>query len=109
VPTPQRPLPTPEVHVSLEHLPKGAEVRLDGKPVLGADIPLPRGSGMHAISIRPKGKGADMLIEHDASSDGRYDVGVLIAPRNLTMPRAKEVKPRRTDKTASGLMRRPDF
>jgi serine/threonine protein kinase len=109
VPTPQRPLPTPEVHVSLEHLPKGAEVRLDGKPVLGADIPLPRGSGMHAISIRPKGKGADMLIEHDASSDGQYDVGVLIAPRNLTMPRAKEVKPRRTDKTASGLMRRPDF
>ncbi|MFM2416508.1 MAG: hypothetical protein RL385_1231 [Pseudomonadota bacterium] len=99
----------PEVHVTLEHLPKGAEVRLDGKPVLGADIPMLRGSGMHAISIRPRGKGADMLIEHDASSDGQYDVGVLVAPRILGLPRPKEVKNARTDKTATGLMRRPDF
>jgi eukaryotic-like serine/threonine-protein kinase len=112
------PGPSPEVTVVLEHLPRGAEVRVDGKPVVAGDVRLPRGSGVHAISVRPRGKGADMLIEHDSRSDGHYDVGVLVAPR-LTLPApaaapgpkpaAKPARPGKNDKTATGLMRRPDF
>jgi eukaryotic-like serine/threonine-protein kinase len=113
------PAPSPEVTVVLEHLPRGAEVRVDGKAVVAGDVRLPRGSGVHAISVRPRGKGADMLIEHDARSDGHYDVGVLVAPRMTApaaasapaaKPSAKPARPAaKNDKTATGLMRRPDF
>lgn len=98
---PVKPAPPSEVVVELFGVPPDAKVSLDGQPVSGSVLRLPRGSGEHQIAVEAKGR-ESFRIMHDADRDGRY--AISLAP--LVKSGSGKSKAARAK---GGLLRRPDF
>ena len=97
----ERPPPPSEVVVELFGVPAEAKVLLDGQPVVGNVLRLPRGSGEHQIAVEAKGR-EPFRIMHEAERDGRY--AIALAPLASKTGKAKVAT-----RAKSGLLRRPDF
>jgi serine/threonine protein kinase len=91
-----------EVVVELFGVPADARVQVDGVQIEGSTMRFARDSGQHAIVVEAPGR-EPFRVQHDASNDGRYAVGLL--------PEKRANKPARPapEKTKKGLLRRPDF
>jgi serine/threonine protein kinase len=95
-----KPPPPSEVVVELFGVPAEAKVSLDGQPISGNVLRLPRGSGEHQIAVEAKGR-EPFRIMHDADRDGRYAISLA--------PLAKTGAAKRAARAKGGLLRRPDF
>jgi serine/threonine protein kinase len=96
----------PEIMVELYGVPADAQVKLDGQPVTGSVLRMPRGSGEHQIQVEAKGREPFHML-HDAERDGRYAVWLLPLPATQKSAVKTSRSTRQIGK--SGLLRRPDF
>ncbi|MFT3925236.1 MAG: serine/threonine-protein kinase [Myxococcales bacterium] len=94
-----------EVLIDLHGMPPGAQVRVDGRETSDNPLRLPRASGQHQITIEAPGMRL-WSVMHDSTMDGRYAVSLEpeAPPEN-----AARRSSRRSSKSKSGLLRRPDF
>jgi hypothetical protein len=107
-----KPEPPTEVLVELHGVPAGGRVLVDGQPMEGNPLKLPRGTGEHQISIEAPGL-QTWSVMHDAARDGRYAVSM-----DALEPAKSAGRPRSGSRSSAvsappakkgGLVRRPDF
>lgn len=94
-----------EVSVTLEGVPEGAEVRVDGAPVEGP-IALPRDDEAHRVEV-VAADGRTWSTSHVASDDGAYRVE--LPPRARRRRRGSRRTARSPRSGGSGLLRDPGF
>jgi serine/threonine-protein kinase len=107
VATPVVPAPPATTTVLLRQVPEGARIELDGAPVQGPSLELPRDARARHIRVIAQGS-EPWQITHVASSDGAYDVVLTPAPRaasttlSAASPRKSAAARKRPAATSSG-------
>jgi serine/threonine-protein kinase len=113
------PAPAPEaepeptiITVTLEDVPEGARVEIDGTPTEGDVLELPRDGRNRVIKVLADGK-APWQVVHHASANATYEVMLVDAPKPA--PRRKARRPQRTTprprtkKKPPAVLRKLDF
>jgi serine/threonine-protein kinase len=117
--------PVSPVAITLRGVPEGAQVTVDGRPVSGDSLTLPRDDAAHAIVVRRDDQSWEAT--HVASADGTYDVTfpevadvnpvaaptveapVATRPQGRRRPGRGRAGARCETGSATGLMRNPGF